>query len=748
MRRFRDLTTKEKIEYLAIFFLLPFAYIWHLFRKANFRTLPRRAAAVCLTVVMIAVMIPTTAFAANSHNHCICGKTHKNVGKHDAEVSTTFTAVTDLNGLQNAATSGGRVYLANDITITSTITVTDELTLCLNGHTLKNTAANTRVIYIDRGGTLNLTDCGSTGTITGGSLTGSYDYGGGVYNYGTFAMYGGIISGNTANYGGGGVSNEGTFAMYGGVISENTANKGGGVYNNNTTSTMYGGVISENTANDGGGVYCNYAFTMTGGSIINNTANKSPSGGIYVNQPIKLSGSPVISGNKYGSNDGSFDIYKDYRPIRVTEDFAPTCPSITVSVNPSSNGEPFLEAVGDGVDIEKYFGYFDYVSEFPYYIKDGAYCAGFAIVEEPTGENNYTVKVTSDKGLSCRWYKKAWVSKVLTNREVELLGVDYDLSSQSFTMLYGESEGMISLNAGDQLIVSSQSEMEIVRLMGRDTPAVKQDGNKYTFTVTSTGYYQLWVEGAPGTSVKFTKNGSDFVAVDGQTALTLDTSNPEAGEYQCKLVWDRGTDDTYDDIEAWSEIVSYTIPTYTVTWKNYDGSVLETDTGVTYGTRPEYNGATPGQPEDENFTYTFNGWSPALEAVTGDTEYIAQFTAVSKRVDPTYTVTIPATANIGASIQVSANNVVLNTDQTLTVTLQSDFTLKSEQNAELAFQINGGTVRNDAVVLSITGNGDKNNPLAKDSDPLTAEVTEEAKYSGTYTGSITFTIAVNTAEDN
>mgnify|MGYP007111702685 CR=1 FL=1 len=84
------------------------------------------------------------------------------------------------------------MYLANDITINAAITVTGELTLCLNGHTLKNTASNKRVIHIN-GGTLNLTDCGSTGTITGGSLTGSYDYGGGVYNYGTFAMYGGII---------------------------------------------------------------------------------------------------------------------------------------------------------------------------------------------------------------------------------------------------------------------------------------------------------------------------------------------------------------------------------------------------------------------------------------------------------------------------------------------------------------------------------------------------------------------------
>ena len=71
MRRFRDLTTKEKKEYLAILFLLPFAYIWHLFRKANFRTLSRHAVAVCLALVMIAVMLPTTAFAADTHTHCI-----------------------------------------------------------------------------------------------------------------------------------------------------------------------------------------------------------------------------------------------------------------------------------------------------------------------------------------------------------------------------------------------------------------------------------------------------------------------------------------------------------------------------------------------------------------------------------------------------------------------------------------------------------------------------------------------------
>ena len=187
---------------------------------------------------------------------------------------------------------------------------------------------------------------------------------------------------------------------------------------------------------------------------------------------------------------------------------------------------------------------------------------------------------------------------------------------------------------------------------------------------------------------------------------------------------------------------------YTVTWKNHDGSVLETDTGVAHGTTPTYNGATPTKPEDENFTYTFNGWSPTVSAVAGNTEYTAQFTAVSKRVEPAYIVTIPATANLGDSVTVKASGVILNTDETLTVTLQSDFKLKTPQNAQLAFRINGGAIQNNALVLSLTGNGNKNAPLSKNSEPLNLELAEEIRYAGTYTGTITFTIAVNTAENN
>lgn len=74
---------------------------------------------------------------------------------------------------------------------------------------------------------------------------------------------------------------------------------------------------------------------------------------------------------------------------------------------------------------------------------------------------------------------------------------------------------------------------------------------------------------------------------------------------------------------------------YTVTWKNWDGTILETDSEVVYGTMPEYNGTEPIREADEKGSYTFNGWSPAIAPVAGNIEYTAQFEIIPN----TYSVT-------------------------------------------------------------------------------------------------------------
>lgn len=71
----------------------------------------------------------------------------------------------------------------------------------------------------------------------------------------------------------------------------------------------------------------------------------------------------------------------------------------------------------------------------------------------------------------------------------------------------------------------------------------------------------------------------------------------------------------------------YTVPTYTATFKNWDGTVLQS-VSVTSGSTPSYSGATPTKAEDNQYTYSFSGWDPPLGAITADTTYTAQFTPV------------------------------------------------------------------------------------------------------------------------
>ncbi|MBO7424119.1 MAG: DUF4214 domain-containing protein [Clostridiales bacterium] len=63
---------------------------------------------------------------------------------------------------------------------------------------------------------------------------------------------------------------------------------------------------------------------------------------------------------------------------------------------------------------------------------------------------------------------------------------------------------------------------------------------------------------------------------------------------------------------------------YKICFLNEDGTELQSDM-VEYDQTPIYNGETPTKEKDDKYTYTFDGWSPEITSVTGDTTYTATY---------------------------------------------------------------------------------------------------------------------------
>lgn len=74
---------------------------------------------------------------------------------------------------------------------------------------------------------------------------------------------------------------------------------------------------------------------------------------------------------------------------------------------------------------------------------------------------------------------------------------------------------------------------------------------------------------------------------------------------------------------------------YTVTWRNEDGTILESDIDVPFGSTPSYDGADPTKQATDEFTYSFAGWNKDIVPVTENVVYTAIFDSTVR----TYTVT-------------------------------------------------------------------------------------------------------------
>ena len=255
-----------------------------------------------------------------------------------AQALAEDNTVTELNknNISNYVTNGlgnGTYKLTEDVTITSTLNITGDTTVDLNGHVLRyDEAANPGSIFRVEAGKLTLTDSRPAATHedaklpAGGLITGgrgyrhdngagqSYNYsGGGVYVEAdaSFELAGGTIyacgvqRGANQAFGGGIYAEGGSVTMTGGairncVLSANNSASGGGVYIYSGASfTMTGGVIAGCSANTGGGISAAGCTVQITGGRIENCKASGRGGGLSVsdhtNGPVSVLDA-VISG--------------------------------------------------------------------------------------------------------------------------------------------------------------------------------------------------------------------------------------------------------------------------------------------------------------------------------------------------------------------------------------------------------------------------------------------------------------------
>jgi len=290
-----------------------------------------------------------------THIHCICG----GISCSDHE-SAGFAAWNKTDSLPSA----GAYYLTENVVLTDVAAITD-LRLCLNGHTVTQSAAK-RMFELATGGKLTITDCAAAytdGAYTGGQLVGGVsDTGaailireGATFNlYGgritgskpasadkatsgsaiflrsstgagaTFNMYGGELTGNGNELSWGGAISNGSgnrdnavsVNIYGGKIFGNTAATGGAIrLENKSILTVYGGQITGNTAtNAGGAIYLSKgaALDLQGGTVTGNTA--SVGGGIFTNTSgaeVSVSGNPTVIDNTVSGKQNNLYLNAD-----------------------------------------------------------------------------------------------------------------------------------------------------------------------------------------------------------------------------------------------------------------------------------------------------------------------------------------------------------------------------------------------------------------------------------------------------
>ena len=169
------------------------------------------------------------------------------------------------------------------------------------------------------------------------------------------------------------------------------------------------------------------------------------------------------------------------------------------------------------------------------------------------------------------------------------------------------------------------------------------NGEDTGYSAVNLDYYTVTLDLNGGTVEDMMSFQNTYTVREGHTIPYLPIPTKAGYEF---LGWFTGTDQTsdrftittqvYSDLNLTAQYRSLEGDTYTIKWINHDGSELEVDNDVLYGTTPTYDGETPTKESDYRYNYEFTNWSPIVEPASKDMVYVAQFKEVPLKFTITY----------------------------------------------------------------------------------------------------------------
>ncbi len=161
------------------------------------------------------------------------------------------------------------------------------------------------------------------------------------------------------------------------------------------------------------------------------------------------------------------------------------------------------------------------------------------------------------------------------------------------------------------------------------SPAIEAVTGAQTYTAqfsSTTNKYQIRFLNYDGTELQ--KENLDYGVTPSYKGGT--PTKPSTAQYSYTFKGWEPAITSVTGAKDYTATYSSTVNKYEIKFVNYDGSELQSGE-VEYGKTPAYTGVTPTKPGTAQYTFTFSGWSPAIEAVTGAQTYTAQFSSTTNK---------------------------------------------------------------------------------------------------------------------